>query len=113
MDLSAATTDDIAAIISARILADPGPAISLAPAVDQLTGIMTDRLPYLPADDLGAVLLHLGCYLADAMRIMRGPGGLSADAASLRAADIVTLTGERLYTAGQQAARDRRSGGGR
>jgi len=111
MDLSAATTDEIATIIRARVVAHPGPAIALAPGVDQLVGIVTDRLLYLPTDDLGAVLLHLGCWFSDAMRIMRGPGGLSADEASQQAADIVTLAGERLYTEGQRAAHDRRNGG--
>lgn len=112
MDLSAATTDEIAEIVRARIVAHPGPAIAYAPGVDQLVGIATDRLPYMPTDDLGAALLHLGCWFSDAMRIMRCPGGLSADAAAQKAADIVTLAGERLYTAGQQAARERRNGGG-
>jgi len=111
MDLSAATTDEIAAIIRARVIAHPGPAIVLAPGVDQLVGIVTDRLPYMPTDDLGAALLHLGCWFSDAMRIMRGPGGLSADDAAQKAADIVTLAGEQLYTAGQQAAHDGRSNG--
>lgn len=111
MDLSAATTDEIADIVRARIVAHPGPAIGLAPGVEQLVGIVTDRLPYLATDDLGAALLHLGCWFSDAIRIMRGPGGLSADEAAQKAADIVTLAGERLYTTGQRAARDQRNGG--
>lgn len=112
MDLHAKTTDEIADTIRQRVLAQPAVAITYAPSVEELVGVMHDRLPYVATDDVGAVLMHIGCWLSDAMQIMRGVGGLSAHTASVMATDIVTLTGERMYTEGQRAASDRRNGGG-
>lgn len=112
MDVTAKTTDEIADTIRQRVLAYPAAAITCAPGVEQLVGILTDRLPYVSTDDVGAVTLIIGCWLADAMETMRGPGGLSAHAAGQLVTDIVTLTGEQLYTSGQRAAQDRRNGGG-
>jgi len=111
MDTPAVTTDELAAILRARVLANPVIAITCAPGVNHLAAILSDRLPYIPADDIGAVLMHAGCYTADAMLTMRSRDGLSAHAASQIAADIVVLAGEQLYAAGQRAAHDRRNGG--
>jgi hypothetical protein len=112
MDAPVVTTDQLAALLRARVVANPTVAITCSPGVDQLAAILTDRLPYIAADDIGAVLMHAGCYAADAMQIMRDRNGLNALLASQMGADILALAGEQLYTAGQRAANDRRNGGG-
>lgn len=111
MDTPAMTTDQIADGIRQRIAAHPAVVITCWPAVDQLTAMLTQQLPYIAADDVGAVLMNISSYLVSAMQLMRGPGGLSAHAASEMAANIIALTGERLYAQGQQAAKEQRNGG--
>jgi len=111
MDAVILTTDEIAEQIRERVRAVPGPAIACAPGVHDLTTLLRDRLPYVATDDLGAALLYVSCYLADAAQILRGPQGLSAHDALLVLNDVVALAGERLYTEGQRAAHDRRNGG--
>lgn len=111
MDAAAMTTDQIADAIRQRIVANPVAVITCAPGVQELATIISQRLPYIATDDVGAVLMHIGCYMADATQILRGIGGMSAHTASEMVNNIITLAGEQLYTTGQRAARDRRSNG--
>lgn len=90
------TTDEIAADIRQRTAANPALAAAYQPAADRLSATLRDRLPYLDPADIGAVLMCVGCWLTDALRIFR-ESGFDAEAAGQAAANMVAMAGEQLH----------------
>ena len=111
MDAHLMTTDQLADAIRQRATDHPVTAAIARPGADSFARLISERLPYIATDDVGALLIHVGCYVADAMRVLYG-NGMNVRMAADTATNIVTLAGEQLYRAGQQAARDDRNTGG-
>jgi hypothetical protein len=90
------TTDELAAEIRRRMGAHTADAAALTDVASRLAAQLRDRLPYLDPADCGAVLINIGAYMTDALRLFTGYG-LDPAAAGQAVANVVAIAGQQLY----------------